>query len=544
MQPTLFERTKVADLPRDWRGYQRYDFVLIDQSDLEKVASQSESIDAMRHWVLSGGTLISITDHIDRTTDALGVGSRSRVRDSPVGDVVEARLSRFATEQSEISKQLTFANRYESMTELQRARALLNDGEYARRVNSYKPSKEVQKELEQCKLRSREFRMSSRVSWRPVAAGQVIAISKTNNDMQVAMRIALAATHPRRSPMVRRGVDPLLGDARYSRWLIPGVAEPPVYTFMGLLTVFVILVGPVAYYKTTKMARGYLMFAIAPLLALVTTLSLLTYGVVSDGFDTQARIRQLTWVDGKSGDALERVRATYFAGVSPAEGMRFPAKAEVMSYPYHEDPSWQKVAEFGFQTKGLARVSDEVQQFDSRFIPSRSQKQFVFHHPRLNVGRLSIKPATLTDSQTEIESTFEFDLRGVIICDSDGRYWTADTVKAGSTTICQRCAQKRASVLLGDMFNAHRPLAQVAESGRRRRSSGTRDLINNVNRAIPDQPAIQEGLIEQWIQEQLLVAGELPENSFFAVSDVTNDVVSVNESVLVASVRYVFGTLP
>ena len=32
------------------------------------------------------------------------------------------------------------------------------------------------------------------------------------------------------SPLLRRGVDPLMGDSRHRRWLIPGVAEPPVYT--------------------------------------------------------------------------------------------------------------------------------------------------------------------------------------------------------------------------------------------------------------------------------------------------------------------------
>ena len=109
--------------------------------------------------------------------------------------------------------------------------------------------------------------------------------------------------------------------AEFKKWLVPGVAQPPVYVLVTLLTIFVILVGPVAYRRTTKAGRGHLMFVIAPVLAVVTTVSMFAYGLAADGVSTIARIRQITWVDGATGAAGERVRATYFAPISPGDGL-------------------------------------------------------------------------------------------------------------------------------------------------------------------------------------------------------------------------------
>ena len=88
------------------------------------------------------------------------------------------------------------------------------------------------------------------------------------------------------SPTLRRGVDPLAGSERFLDWRIPGISEPPVYTFIGFLSTF--FVGPVAYWQTKRIGRPYLMFAIAPVLTAITTLSMLGYSIIADGFGSHA----------------------------------------------------------------------------------------------------------------------------------------------------------------------------------------------------------------------------------------------------------------
>ena len=195
----------------------------------------------------------------------------------------------------------------------------------------------------------------------------------------------------RSSTTLVRGVEPMLGDSRFLQWMVPGVAQPPVYTFMGLLAAFVILVGPIAYRRTTRSGRGYLMFAIAPVLAILTTVIMFAYGILADGFGTIVRVRQISYSDGSSGDLGERVRSTYFAGIRPGDGLRFPSDAEVYPYPEFDERSWEQAAAGGRRASGRIDIDDEHQVFSKDFLPSRRQRQFVSTITKSNVGRLRLK---------------------------------------------------------------------------------------------------------------------------------------------------------
>ncbi len=358
-------------------------------------------------------------------------------------------------------------------------------------------------------------------------------------------KIAARTIGDRASPMLRRGVDPLIGDRRFGRWLIPGVAQPPVYTFMGLLTAFVVLVGPVAYRQTAKSGRSYLMFAIAPALALFTTVAMFGYGIVSDGFGTVVRARQLTWVDGQSGDAGERIRTTYFAGVRPGDGLRFPGEAEVMGYPEGSGLSWEELHQFGPETIGNVRVSEKSQVFDASFLPSRQQRQFVVHAPRRNVGCLRLTPDADAIMSPTLENQFEFEVRRVVVRDDRGRYWYCESLQAGEEKTADPLSQKDASKMLGQVYNDYRPLSMVRETSQRQRQYDDEiyDIIVDTSRRLDAKVIVTEGLFEHWLQQHLQTMGELPESHFVATADVTRDVLAVDQSELAASIRYLFGTL-
>ncbi|MCG8648296.1 MAG: hypothetical protein MI861_00600, partial [Pirellulales bacterium] len=349
----------------------------------------------------------------------------------------------------------------------------------------------------------------------------------------------------RQSPMLRRGVDPLLGDRRFTNWLVPGVAQPPVYTFMGLLALFVVLVGPVAYRRTTRLGRNYLMFAIAPLLAMVTTLAMFGYGVVADGFGTVARVRQLTWVDGLSGDAGERVRSTYFAGVRPGAGLSFPGDAEVMGYPEGQGNTLEELDELAPAILGKVSITDEKQVFDSSFLPSREQRQFVVHRPRRRIGvvSLAVKNGSGVPS---ISSTFAFPLNQVIARDAAGNYWTVSDLPAGGTSKCDPLPTNKASIALGRMYADYRPISAVRVA--RQQTGGANrvsDLIIAANRQVNlGGVEVRAGSFEQWLNDHLQLNGRLPERHFVATAEVSSDALAVEETELVESIRYVFGTMP
>ncbi len=348
----------------------------------------------------------------------------------------------------------------------------------------------------------------------------------------------------RMSPMLRRGVDPMMGDRRFDRWMIPGVAQPPVYTFMGLLVGFVVLVGPVAYRKTSKSGRSYLMFAIAPVLALMTTAAMFAYGIMSDGFGTVTRIRQLTFVDGASGDGGERFRATYFAGVRPSDGLTFPPDAQVMPYPEGGFKSWREHYLEPFEIMGNLAISDQAQRFDSSFLPSRTQRQFVVHLPRRNIGHVALVPATASEP-AKIESTLDFPLQSILLRDGAGEYWNVESLAAKSASTATLVDVKKASKMIGKMYNDYRPISATRQSGASRRNYSTEvyDLVNDVTTSTTSLNMITDGVFEQSLQQQLQSSGELPKGHFIATADPSDDVVSVEGAEVVDSVRYLYGTL-
>ncbi len=532
----------ISGLSDDWRNYQGFDGVLVSLDELEKLSNEYPGrFQALRDWVMAGGTLVIMNAGPAKSTLA-AANFQSRE------EYVESRRIRRL-------KDTTMVSRNERRKALSARRATIQA--IANGVQQRNPPQFAQMTPADAKMELRRVDAeitklakspptTDRIWSQPVAAGRVLGITGTEPIDDFHWSMVVASFEHRKSSALRRGVDPILGDPRARRWLIPGVAQPPVYTFMGLLTVFVILVGPIAYRRTTRVGRGYLMFAIAPMLALMTTVAMFTYGVVADGFGTTTRIRQLTWVDGRSGDAIERVRSTYFAGVRPADGLRFGPDAEVMAYPDNDGVSWEELNEKSFAISGKVDIRDDAQVFDSSFLPSRTQRQFIVHQPRHQLGKLYFHPPAASDSSRgSLENGFQFQLRNVIVRDQNGLYWSAKSIQPGQSGVsCSSVSPKIAETLLSEMYNRNRPLAEI----RRRRSSSydrrVSDLIMTLNRVVGESQLITDGVFETWLQKNLQLNSELPHHWFIAESDVSDDVVAVKDAELVESVRFVFGTLP
>ena len=389
---------------------------------------------------------------------------------------------------------------------------------------------------------------SNRSTWGGSAgAGRIIGLPANDPEGRVSLVEWVTARElvegdERRSLTVRRGVEPILGDQRFGRWLIAGVAEPPVYTFIGLLTVFVVLVGPLAYRQTVRADRGYLMFVIAPLLAIATTATMITYGIVSDGFGTVARVRQLTWIDGGSGDAAERVRGTYFAGLRPSAGLTFPGSAEVLTLREPEARSWRGRRGERPEILGTVTIMESSQRFSPSFLASRQQRQFVFHQPRRDLGVVQFSDDQ--GSGGRISSTLAFPLRDLIARDADGIYWTAPSIpEGGAETSCQELDEAQAANALGTLYGRYR-LVQAISGSRSREAAAASGWLLSLQTRLGTPPEAADGVFEHWLARHLQLDGTLPESSFVAVSDVSRDVVAIDAAELVDSVRFVFGTMP
>lgn len=539
----VWVRTPWKDLPSDWRFMRHINFVVATAEDLRQ-PEFAEKRETLRHWMMMGGTLVvQFAPDRPHLESALDVTLGATDETQAVIPVLIGTLTRAAYD---------VRLRYEAVYEEAKSSSVPTRVAAEKRI------------LDRMDRQSEEFgsRWTDASLFR-VGAGSVIALAE---DLQSDLDFGLLSriSDYKQSPMLQRGVDPLFGDSRYARWLIPGVSQPPVYTFIGALTLFVLLVGPLAYRWTSRSGRSHLMFLIAPLLAILTTVLMFTYSVLSDGFGTQIRIRQITWVDSRTGLASERTRATLFAGLSPREGLQFPAKAEVFPYPSIQLSPWRDLPTRVRDLRTKVSIDQDHQAFNQAVLPARTQTQFVTHQVRENLGSLELKnvPPAMSPKVSasddlsspkknavrlvaELTSSFTFDLRNVVVRSEDGRYWKTEALPAGgSAEAVWLSEEKDVSKELGTLYILNRPLGEVAVN----RSGGKRkeipDLITLENRQIDrNTPPTTDGIFESMLERMLFVQGDLASGMFVGLSEPSKDAAPIDDSEVVQSVRYVMGTI-
>lgn len=543
------------DLPEHWIAYRPFDVVVIHRHDYDRLSqSDSSTARALRSWNQSGGTLMvrggSVADPAKRilVTQASEVGSNPSLEAIQSARVAfQARAANYQQYHEPNNRQFESMIQYADFSDeqvsewkewLPKGAQIIRDS-----LEQYTPAQVVAIEG----VRSERN-----------LAGTIIHLGQQDADAAVEILQWDAAESLmgwKRQRLTRAGVEPILGSSRFFQWVIPGVAQPPVYTFMGLLGIFVILVGPVAYRKTARAGRSYLMFAIAPLLAIATTLAMLLYGVVADGFGTQTRVRQVTWVDGESGDAITRTRSTYFAGIRPSAGLSFPGDADVTFYPDNQQRSWEERLEDRFQPQGEVIVTDDSLRLTQDFLPSRQQRQFVTHRPRPQLGRIVVEPNGSKDAvdapqSIRIRNEFNLPLSEVLVCDDQGDYFLAESVESGQTAVGFAMTDKEASERLGEMYKRQWPVSSIVDrrqnqtNSRRNYSGETFDLLSDQVNQLDTIAKPTDGIFEFELQMRMQLGSKLPRESFLCLTALTDDAIAVDGAVATESIHYMMGTLP
>ena len=134
----------------------------------------------------------------------------------------------------------------------------------------------------------------------------------------------------------RHGMTPADANMEFADLLVPGVGLAPVTEFRVLITLFVLLIGPVNYFVLKRLKRLHLLVLTVPLAAALMTSTLFAYAVLSDGFGTSVRAHSVTRLDQRTGEAVCWARLSYYAGLAPGQGLAMPT--DVAIYPVI--PGW------------------------------------------------------------------------------------------------------------------------------------------------------------------------------------------------------------
>ena len=188
----------------------------------------------------------------------------------------------------------------------------------------------------------------------------------------------------------RHGMSHQQENPDFWNFVIPGVGEAPVFSFMTMIALFMLLIGPANYYYLNRSRRLSLLLVTVPLGAGIFTAGLFTFALLSDGFSTRTRIRSYTVLEPSSGLAASISRQTYYTAFVPSGGMQYPPDTAV--YPLHHSPSDQAIS-YSYHYQSDSEWIDRKLQLQRRYLAAREHRQFITVRSTPCRARLEVRSA-------------------------------------------------------------------------------------------------------------------------------------------------------
>ena len=237
----------------------------------------------------------------------------------------------------------------------------------------------------------------------------------------------------------------------YWSMLIPGVGRAPVAAFLVLISVFMVVVGPANYWLLLRARRLYLLLVTVPVGAAVFAASLFAYALVSDGFGTRVRVRSFTYLDQDAGRAVSWSRQSYYAGLSPSGGMRFPLDTAI--YPVEHLPRGEY--DQGHLSRQLVWTDEQV--LASGYLPARRLMQYLVIRSSESSSRIIVQPGD-EDGALDVSNALGADIAELYVCDSQGGIYRCRRLADGAEARLTKIANSGARRRLRDRLYKERPV--------------------------------------------------------------------------------------
>jgi hypothetical protein len=532
----------IADLPTRWIDYSAIDAVAISPQNLQRLAdTRPDVLAALRLWNRAGGQLWvnPVGDHWEQLADVerhlqltpAGAGDGSM----PIADVprgwkpIDFRRKRGTTP---VKFQHMPSGNVEEFSDPIRIAALKQDSDYLL-LDEDQPD-EPPVDSAQTSTDSAEWYIQRpnglgyvrafRREWDPVGFGiswrlLLGAASNDPSNMPTPLTVAMRTTQTWES---RHGMTPDSANSDFADWLVPGVGLAPVTEFRVLITLFVLVIGPLNIWLLKRTDRRHLLILTVPLVALALTFGLFTYALLSDGLSTTVRVRSFTTLDQRTGDAACWARTSYYASLAPQDGLTF--SNDLTLYPII--PGWNE-AGFGafLGTNRSITWTDDGQRLRGDWLLSRVPMQYLSIRARKSPCRLNLRFDNESMSATnELGARINF----VAVVDEKGRVFVGDSIEDRASTVLEPTTHEIAIRKLRRLVADNEPLTPPAladdptdfsrlQRRQQRRIFRSRFGLEYGEARLGNN--LQSAAIDALVDDQGISVAELPPRTYFAVTE-------------------------
>lgn len=496
-----FEVMTIAlkDFPRRWIDYTCFDVISLSLGELEQLPQKNPAaFEAILRWVRAGGQFW-VTDVGDKLDQLPKVSKVLQVPDtllSTAMDVIEGdkpapvgwRPARFRGgivqgQPQGFSDSRTGQTRWVTdprvIAALERDQNFVRFGQAGETSDASVPrtraadSSEwfVEQRLGLGMLRA--FRGVNEAAWfaQGGPAANMAAMANSDSPGQIPRALSMGLRSTRRWD-ARHGLIPDGASPDFAKLLVPGVGLAPVTEFQFLITLFVLIIGPLNYWLLKRYKRLQLIVLSVPIAAGLATGALFAYAIVSDGFATTVRVRSYTTLDQRNGDAACWARLSYYSGIAPANGLSMPIDAAV--YPLL--PGWSTD---NWVTERAMQWGVNEAKLTLGWLPSRTPTQYLFQRSRKSPHRIDV---TAGAGKMQITNRLSARIESLIVLDKEGMFFAGDGIENETRAALEPISRTQAVQRIVPIVRDNEPEAPAALSvsdrdfrmGRSRRGYMTR----------------------------------------------------------------------
>ena len=400
-----------SDLPQRWIGLTCFDLIVVKQAVLTKMQRESpQRFQAIVDWASTGGNLVvfGLGTQYEKLND-----TESLLKLHPTTSGED-----YATAGWQPAETRLFNN-----GPVRRFQELQNYGGwygYATTDEGEEPQPVVTADIRKAFVTDHQHQFMHR----PLGMGTVLAMSSENpfpgstTDWSWVLN---TITDNRAMWYRRHGLSLRRKNNDYWNFLVPDTGRAPVLAFCVLITLFAVIIGPINYFFLARERRLYMLLATIPLGALLVTLSLFAYAMVTDGLGTKVRVRSYTHIDQRSGRVVNWSRQSYYAGLAPSRGLTFgddTAVYTVEQFPHHEE-------DYRSRRRRVLEWGDDFQNLQKGYMTSRVTSQFLTVRTGDSSSSLQLdQRAAPTSGRNRLGGKIEL----LLLRDAAGDYFTASEV--------------------------------------------------------------------------------------------------------------------
>ena len=431
--------------PQSWLGYTCLDLVFISHADLiVMVTDEPARWQALRRWVTSGGTMcvFGMGDQFQRLVDL-----ENQCGLSPLEESAGTRRGWQVPDKNQYAQTIPVLSTFR-----QNLRQNLRTGRVFRNPSGQliagQPAQPTQPTKPATSYSGAHFLS------RPWALGTLVAFDDEEifpgNDQQWQYLLNSLGTR-RWMWYQRHGVSLRRENKDFWNFLIPGVGEAPVGAFRILITLFIVVIGPVNYVLLRRWRRLNWLLVTVPAGAMVVTMGLFGYALLSDGLGARVRIRSFTHIDQNLGQAVSWSRQSYYAGLAPSEGLVFPKDMAV--YSLVQFPP----TEYSRGTQRSQRLHwDDQQRLQHGFISSRATSQLITVRARSTSARLIVSEPREKNAAPVAENRLGAAIQLLVLRDKQGNYFRARDIPLGGKSPLSAATVQEIRQELSRVYSQHR----------------------------------------------------------------------------------------